>query len=495
MDRDTAGERGKFGYVCGALGATLLEVWDDALGSRDPIGFPGYVRVLAGLGGRAAVASGLVEFDGSALAALEFDFDVLGGSMGAVEGEKIVRAFDRARVRRLPILAIVRTGGARMQEGMASLVQMARTTDALVRHAEAGLMSLALLRSPTTGGVFVSWASLADLRAVEAGATIGFGGPRVVEQATGRLPHGSHNADSARRHGLVDAVVEDSDHARRWVCAALGLTNSPLQLPRDRPLVPAATSAQPRRRERSAMQVVETARQATRPSGLEWAAALTTSWTEIAGAGCGVRSGLATLGRTRVVVIAMDRHATTLKEARLTTADYKLARRAVDMAGRWGLPLLTIVDTAGADPSSASENAGIAYEIAALFRAMSAAPVPTMSLCVGEGGSGGAMAFSHVDAFWMLEDAFYSVIAPEGAATILWRDASRAHEAAGYLALTASRVLELGVIDRIVRISDGAALVASMIESELQQLQVGRRASRLDRVTAAAIIDQRAPGP
>jgi acetyl-CoA carboxylase alpha subunit/acetyl-CoA carboxylase beta subunit len=473
-------------YVERELGARLLAVWDEQLSSLDPIAFPGYAEGLSALNGRSAVRSGLVDFMGAGVAVVEFDFGVLGGSMGASEGEKIVRAFDRARSLRVPLLAVVRTGGARMQEGMVALVQMARTTDALLRHQSAGLMSLALLRSPTTGGVFVSWASLMDLRAVESDAVIGFGGPRVVEQATGSPPHGSHSSSSAGRHGIVDAVV-DPGGAHGWVGAALGLIDRPLELLGQRPVVSTAASDAPGG-DPSAMEMVESARSPRRPSGLEWAAALTRSWTPIAGAGDIVHAGLATLGSTRLVVVAMDRHADGMGGTpRLGTADYRLARRAVASAGRWGLPVLTLVDTIGADPSSSAENGGIAHEIATLFREMARAPVATLSLCVGEGGSGGALAFSHADAFWMLEDAVYSVIGPEGAATILWRDATRAPEAAEHLALTAPRLLELGVIDQVVATADSVEVVARRIENALQRVRIGNRTSRPDQVTAMAV--------
>jgi acetyl-CoA carboxylase carboxyl transferase subunit beta len=289
---------------------------------------------------------------------------------------------------------------------------------------------------------------------------------------------------------LVDAVVDGAEQTRDWIACTLGLRKRAMSLPAGRPLASVEfdrffpPSCVP------AIQIVNHARSATRPSGVEWAAKLTSSWTEIAGVGCGVRSGLATLGRTRVVVIAMDRHGDSAPTSRLSTHDYRLARRSVELAGRWGVPLLTLVDTVGADPSSASENDGIAHEIAALFGVMSDAPIPTLSLCVGEGGSGGAMAFSHADASWILDDAFYSVIAPESAATILWHDAGRAAEAADDLALTAPRLRNLGVVDRVVAASEGAGGIADAIECELLQVEVGRRQSRLNAATASAVIER-----
>src|SRR3954470_12315123 len=145
----------------------------------------------------------------------------MGGSMGAAHGEKVVRAYRRATQERLPMVVLPASGGARMQEGWVSPIRMARTSSAAAAHGRAALLSLALMRSPTTGGVFASYASLADVRAAEPGATIGFAGPRVVALTTGeQLPEGSHTAESAFEHGLVDAVTDDG---AAWIDAALGL--------------------------------------------------------------------------------------------------------------------------------------------------------------------------------------------------------------------------------------------------------------------------------
>src|SRR3954470_15790466 len=145
----------------------------------------------------------------------------MGGSMGAAHGEKVVRAYRRATDERLPMVILPALGGARMQEGMVSLIQMARTSSAAVTHGRAGLLSLAYMHSPTTGGVYASYASLADIRAAAPGATIGFAGPRVVELTTGTpLPEGSHTAESALEQGLIDAVTAD---AAPWIDLALGL--------------------------------------------------------------------------------------------------------------------------------------------------------------------------------------------------------------------------------------------------------------------------------
>src|SRR3954447_939925 len=198
--------------------AQLLEEWDTDLRSGDPLSFPGYAQKLEALPNE-SVRTGLA--DGFVL--IEGDFDVIGGSMGLVHGEKVVRAFDRATERRLPVVVVTRSGGARMQEGMLSLIQLSRTAAAVNRHRGAGLLSIAVHRTPTTGGVFASYGSLTDLRIAEPEAMVGFAGPRVVEQTTGRLIEGaSHSAETALDAHIVDAVV-DPGEVLGWVRAALGL--------------------------------------------------------------------------------------------------------------------------------------------------------------------------------------------------------------------------------------------------------------------------------
>jgi len=200
--------------------AALVEQWDTDLRSLDPLQFEGY---SAPRSQDESVRTGVVSFAGAEAVWIECDVTRQAGTMGAVAGERIVRAFGRATERRLPIVQTVSSGGARVQEGMVSLLQMARTSSAVARHASAGLMTAAVLRSPCMGGVYASWASLADLRAAEPGATIGFGGPRVVAQVTGECPPPtSHTAESAYQHGLVDAITPH-DEQWAWLAAAVGL--------------------------------------------------------------------------------------------------------------------------------------------------------------------------------------------------------------------------------------------------------------------------------
>lgn len=459
----------------------LREEWDSELRSGDPLGFPGYAEKIEAAG-RESVRAGLAD----GFVVIEGDFDVLGGSMGLVHGEKVVRAFDRAIELVLPVVVITRSGGARMQEGMVALAQMARVSAAIARHQAAGLLSIAVHRSPTTGGVFASYGSLCDLRAVEAGAVIGFAGPRVVAQTTGEaVGDASHSADSALAAGLVDAVLEP-DEVGSWVSTALGGGGGRVSTHRPPTPLRAVEAVEPDNElddgsaESEAWQEISRARAMGRPSGVHVAAELVDSWTEIGGGrDRALRAGLATIEDQRAVVIATDRYST---HGRPGPAGYRLAQRAIGLAGRIGLPLVSLVDMPGAEPGADAENDGIAGEIARTFAAMATLTSPSISVCVGEGGSGGALALATADALLIQQHAIFSVIAPEGAAAILRHDAGQAREVAPLLKLTSEQVVELGVADAVVADTTGA--VVDEVRAFLADApSPGRRIARFDAAT------------
>jgi acyl-CoA carboxylase subunit beta len=452
------------------------EEWDADLIAGDPLGFPGYAAQRDELAASGeSVRTGRTEH----YAFIEGRFEVLGGTMGAAAGEKVVRAYDRARVLRLPMVALTRTGGARLQEGMVALVQLARTAAAARRHAEAGLLSLAVYGSPTTGGVLASYASLVDLRAVVAGAVIGFAGPRVAEGTLGvPLPPGSHTAESVYEHGLADARL-GADDVAAWVEAALGLTDRPLPT-RSLPAWEAALGGGTGAGASGSDAWIEVLRSRAigRPSGIDRAARLCSSWVELRGTDPTVRAGLARVAGRRCVVVATDRYSAS---GRPTPAGFRLAQRAVGLAGRLGMPVVTLVDTPGADPSPEAEVDGVASEIARTLAALASCPTPTVSVCVGEGGSGGALALSYTDRLLMCEHATFAVIAPEGAAAILERDATKAAEVADRLRLTSGDMLELGIVDEVI--GEDQEALDEAVGRALQEATAGGRERRWDAVT------------
>ena len=467
----------------------FTEEWDTELRSRDPLAFPGYAAKLAAVSGE-SVRTGLVQVGDGPAVLIEGDFEVIGGSMGLVHGEKVVRAYDRAIAARLPVVIVTRSGGARMQEGMVSLVQLARVAAAARRHTTAGLFSVAILRSPTTGGVFASYGSLTDLRVAEAGATLGFAGPRVAEAVTGQaVGQRSHTAESALASGLIDGVAAPEDLGP-WIEAALGRRERPLVVSEPPAADAGPTDAAPAG---GAWAEVQAARAIGRPTGIHVAAAVASAWVELApGTDPTLRTGLATIAGHRVVLVASDRYAGT---GRPGPDAFRLARRGIGLAGRLSLPVVTLVDMSGAEPGPDAENGGIAGELARTFADMADLSSPSISVCVGEGGSGGALALAATDLLLVQEHAVFSVIGPEGAAVILERDAGRAPQVAPLLKLTSADLMDLGIVDGVV--PDDLAATAAVVRGAVRTavggvtgaggdgpaVVPGRRLTRFDQAT------------
>ncbi|ROR27162.1 acetyl-CoA carboxylase carboxyl transferase subunit beta [Mobilisporobacter senegalensis] len=187
--------------------------WNTSLETSDPLEFPGYqkkithLKKLTGLDEAVITGEGKIKDIPVAIAVMSPDF--LMGSMGEVVGEKITRTIETATGRRLPVIIFCCSGGARMQEGIVSLMQMAKTSGALKKHDEAGLLYVSVLTDPTTGGVTASFAMLGDVIIAEPDALVGFAGPRVIEQTIGqKLPEGFQRAEFLLEHGLIDKIVE-----------------------------------------------------------------------------------------------------------------------------------------------------------------------------------------------------------------------------------------------------------------------------------------------
>jgi acetyl-CoA carboxylase carboxyl transferase subunit beta len=356
-------------------------------------------------------------------------------------------------------------------------------------------LHLTLLTSPTTGGVYASFASLADIVFAEGGATVGFAGPRVVQQLTGEVPPSDvHRSEFAFAHGFIDAIVASEDTAS--TIGAVLQTTVPRSAGKARHEASAeesSASAEPVRTTAGAWQSLELVRAASRLRGPQILDDLLVEGVELRGDRSGapddpavvVRIGSLRDGGRTVVAIAQD------ASTRIEPQGFRKAIRAIELAGRLGHPVLTVIDTRGADPLPASEALGVASAIAETFEAMLACPSPTVAAICGEGGSGGALAMAVADRVVASENAVFSVIAPEGAATILYRDASRAPELAERLRIRTEDLVELGLVDVVV--PEGPAggieavakpqvnvqMLSSMVSAELERLVEGRRGRRL----------------
>ena len=446
----------------------------------DPLGWPGYAeqrseaRAATGTDESVVTVEGRVRGSEVRAVFVAWEFGFLGGSMSSGAGRLIAAAYDHAREAGLPVVLLPSTGGARMQEGMASRVQMAATTVAATEHAAAALLQVTVVRDPTTGGVFASHANLSDVLLAEPHATVGFAGPRVAASMTGGpLPEGSHTSQGALAAGLVDAVVPrpalPTTLARvlGWSQQATPAHTKPPPTSTRAPAPTDPATAGPEGPDAGApadpWTEVQRARAAERPRARAFLAACDVA-VELRGDRAGsddptIRVALARLAGRRVVVVAMDREA---GEGRQTPGGYRKAWRGLDLAERLGVPLVTLIDTPGADASAASEAGGIAHHIAATFARLLELATPVVSLVIGEGGSGGALALAVGDRLLIQEHAVFSVIAPEGAAAILHRDAGRAAEVTELLDPTAGRLLELGIADAVVAEPAGHEVVTAL---------------------------------
>jgi acetyl-CoA carboxylase carboxyl transferase subunit beta len=424
------------------------------------------------------------------------DFEFMGGTMGSVVGEKVSRAFRRATKLKLPLISVVNSGGARMQEGMLSLMQMAKTSSAAAAHSRAGLLYISLQANPTTGGIAASFSSLGDVVISEPGALVGFVGPRVIEQTIGeKIPPESHTAEFLLEHGMIDAIVERRDQKKFLADLVRHLTH-PGELVRTVSRVPSAK----RHRSVDPWTMLQCARHPERPTSIDYIARIFTDFCELHGDrhfgdDRAIIGGVAELEGKPVMILALEkgrgRDGTHRNLGMPLPEGYRKAVRLMQMASKFRLPIITFIDTPGAYPGFESEKRGIAMALAGSLAAMSSVPVPVISVVVGEGGSGGALALGVGNIVIMQERAVYSVISPEGAAAILFGDASRARDLAPRLRFTAFDLLDLGIIDHLVPEPPEGAHTDPDRAAQLVKAALLHFLPKLEKKSGAALLRQR----
>jgi acyl-CoA carboxylase subunit beta len=393
-------------------------------------------RARTGLSESVLTGEGLV--GGRRVAAMASEFGFLGGSVGAVAADRLISAVSRATAEQLPLLGSPASGGARMQEGAPGFARLAGVAAALGRHLAAGLPYLVYLRHPTTGGVLASWGSLGQVTAAEPGALIGYHGPRVAAALTGaELPRGIQSAEHLAAHGLLDAVLPP---------AGMGpLTARVLDLLR--PPEAGADAAPDGEKEAlaaelPAMEVVMRSRRADRPGVVALLTAAGGAVTRLADPGPGVVLALARFGTAPCVLLGQDRRGPAVGPVAL-----RAARRGLRLAAQLRLPLVSVIDTGGAELSAAAEEGGLSAEIARTAADLAALPVPTVCLLLGQGAGGPALAWLPADRVVAAQHAWLAPLPPEGAAAIVRGDAA---ELAAAQHIRATDLLAAGVVDRVV---------------------------------------------
>ncbi|MGW4826626.1 acetyl-CoA carboxylase, carboxyltransferase subunit beta [Amycolatopsis japonica] len=454
-------------------------------------------------GRTAAIVCGSGRIEDSPVVVAVLDFAFLGGSVGGAVGELIARAARRALAEQIPLLIVSASGGARMQEGPISLMQLAKTSQELGRLHAAGVLVINLNTDPTYGGATASFSMLGDIVIAEPGARIGFAGPQVIRQTIGQdLPAGFQTAEFLRDNGQIDLVVPRD--ALRHTLARLLRLHEPAK-PFDgfdddagvRPVTdPALLPSRP------AAEVVASARNIGRPTTLDYCAYVFDEFVELHGDRLGggddpaIVGGLARLGERTVVVIGHQKGNDVGELVRRNFGmpqpwGYHKAHRLMDHAAKFGFPLVTLVDTPGAYPGIEAEQRGQAYAIARCLAKMAALPVPVVTVVTGEGGSGGALALAVGNRVHILENAYLSVISPEGCSTILFGSAASAPAAAEQLNLTPPDLLRLGIVDGVIREPDeGAHTAHGETADRIRDVLAGELAE-LSGTGPAGLLDQR----
>ena len=405
-----------------------------------------------------AVVTGTAAIAGSPVILIALDFGFMGGTMGCAVGEKVTLALERAVKRGLPTVAIITSGGARIQEGALSLMQMAKTAGAANRLNEAGLPFISVLANPATGQAYGSFANLADIILAEPGSVVGFSSLRVIRRASDQpLPSGAHSAESHLSHGMLDAVVQRTE-LRTIIGVLIDMLGARYTLCRQSS--GAGPEAKPGRSD--AWESVLMARHEARPTASDYLSRMFSQFVELHGDrshgdDLSIISGLGQIAGQTVAVVAQQRDTRSALddedaqgESRTTPEGFRKAQRAMDLAAKFSLPLVTLIDTTGPDLSMEAEERGLGNTIATTMAKMSGMKEPTISVVIGQAGSGGALALGVADRALMLENAIYTAVSPEEAAEVIYQDVSRAEEAATSLRLTAHDCLDLGIIDQIV---------------------------------------------
>ena len=441
-----------------------FEEWDKEMEFVNPLDFRGYEEKVARLKEQTnldeAVVTGKVMINGNPAVVGVCDGRFMMASMGHIVGEKITRAVERATEEKLPVIIFTCSGGARMQEGIVSLMQMAKTSAALKRHSDAGQLYISVLTDPTTGGVTASFAMLGDIILAEPRALVGFAGPRVIEQTIGqKLPKGFQRSEFLLDHGFVDRIVEREEmkdvltqilemHSGKAASHALSDTSDG---------EPVASNV---KKDLTAWERVQLSRKKDRPVGTDYIEKLFTDFMEFHGDRYfkddhAIVGGIAYFHGMPVTVIAQAKGKTTKENldrnfSMPSPEGYRKALRLMRQAEKFGRPVICFVDTPGAFCGLEAEERGQGEAIARNLFELSGLKVPVLSVVIGEGGSGGALAMAVADEVWMLENAIYSVLSPEGFASILWKDSKRASEAAEVMKLTAQDLEGLGVVEQVI---------------------------------------------
>ena len=509
-----------------------FEEWNAHMDFSNPLNFPGYEKKVQATKERTklneAIITGKGRIGGQETAFGVCDARFFMSSMGHIMGEKITQMVERATKEQLPVIIYACSGGARMQEGIVSLMQMAKTSAALKRHHEAGQLFISVLTDPTTGGVTASFAMLGDIILAEPGALVGFAGPRVIEQTIRqKLPEGFQRAEFLLEHGFVDKIVERKDQ-KEVLSQILRLhQKTDLSNPPQSSLSGAArepfmsgdlfnldpvkkdrrkknidkTSKILSANEKTAWDTVQLSRASGRPVATDYIESIFDDFIEFHGDRYfhddpAIVGGIASFHGMPVTVIGQQKGKNTKDNIKcnfgMPSPDgYRKALRLMKQAETFKRPVICFVDTPGAFCGLEAEERGQGEAIARNLFEMASLTVPVLSIVIGEGGSGGALAMAVANEVWMLENSIYSILSPEGFASILWKDSKKAPDAARVMKITASDLYERGLIEEIISEEEPASIETLPKLAEIMRQKIYGFLSIYSVMTEQEITEQR----
>lgn len=501
-----------------------FDEWNKKMEFSNPLDFPGYEKKTEAAREKTnldeAIVTGKGEICGLPTAIGVCDARFLMSSMGHVVGEKITGMVERATAEKLPVIIFACSGGARMQEGIVSLMQMAKTSAALKKHHEAGQLFISVLTDPTTGGVTASFAMLGDVILAEPGALIGFAGPRVIQQTIGqKLPDGFQRAEFLLEHGFVDKIVKREeqretlaqilrlhirpDREADFQAAVSRFAGDNLENPEQTtahgnnppPIRPAERAG------KSAWDHVQLSRSSDRLTALDYIHQLFDNFIEFHGDRYfgddgAIVGGIASFQGLPVTVIGQQKGKNTKDNIKRnfgmpSPEGYRKALRLMKQAETFHRPIICFVDTPGAFCGLEAEERGQGEAIARNLFEMADLAVPVLSIVVGEGGSGGALAMAVANEVWMMENSIYSILSPEGFASILWKDSKKAAEAAKVMKITAGDLFERQLIERIIPEREPATEETILELAEIMKKEISRFFARVQDMTPEALKEQR----
>ena len=491
-----------------------FEEWDTMMEISNPLSYKGYEDKVKKLQEKTqldeAIVTGKARIGGVSVALGVCDSRFLMASMGENVGEKIARAVEKATDEGLPVVLFACSGGARMQEGIVSLMQMAKTSAALKRHSDAGLLYISVLTNPTTGGVTASFAMLGDIILAEPNALIGFAGPRVIEQTIRqKLPKGFQRSEFLLEHGFIDQIVERKNMKEalakllKMHCKNLCIEAETVQknLVKSLKNLPETKENMVDISEKTAWEHVVLARSKERPTGKDYIPWLFDHFTELHGDRLfgddpALIGGIGYFNGVPVTLLVQEKGNGTKENiahnfGMVSPEGYRKSLRLMKQAEKFHRPVICLVDTPGAFCGLEAEERGQGEAIARNLFELSGLKVPVLSIVIGEGGSGGALALAAGDEVWMMENSIYSILSPEGFASILWKDSGKAKEAAEVMKLTAADLKKLGIIEQVIPEKEPLTRENMAAVMELLKEQIGEFLKNYQNLNIEKLLNKR----